>query len=128
MQNEIFCCCDPKDEPYLHELRGHLNGLTKQGFMLWSKDDISVGTRHQEEIDEHVKNAQLFLLLISPSFMINNYCCTVMEQAIERSKDEKDNVHIIPIILRRVNLTATLLDGLETLPKGGKAVINGRSR
>src|SRR5947207_14409347 len=100
MQNEIFCCCGPRDQALLRELKEHLKGLTRQGFTLWSKADIGVGAKQKETIAEHLKIAQIFILLVSPSFMADDYCCMVMEQAIERTKDEQDSVHVIPIILR----------------------------
>ena len=50
-REEIFCCCSPKEGIYLQEQMGHLKGLTNQGFMLWSRDNIGVETRRREEID-----------------------------------------------------------------------------
>jgi len=77
--------------------------LRRQGFISnWFDHDITAGQEWISKIDEHLKDAQIILLLISPSFLASDYSYgREMKYTMERHKNE--GAIVIPIILRPVD-------------------------
>lgn len=96
--------------------------LRRQGLIqTWYDADISPGTQWEEEINEHLNNAQIILLLISPDFMASEYGYDKeMKRAMERH--ESGEARVIPIILRRVLWQNAPFGKLQALPKEAKPV------
>ena len=83
---------------------------------------LSAGVEWEQEINQHLNNAQIILLLVSPDFMDSDYCYGVeMKRAIERH--ERKEARVIPIILRPVYWQG-ILGKLQALPTDGKPVIH----
>ena len=120
---EIFCCYAHEDELLLNKLKTHLSPLKRQGFIdVWYDRDISAGMKWEKEIDKHLNEANIILLLISPDFMDSDYCYGVeMQQALER--DERGEARVIPIILRPV-YWQDVLGNLQALPTDAKPVMS----
>src|SRR5436309_328404 len=102
MAVKLFFCYAHEDEPLLNKLKSHLSPLQRQGLItVWYDRDISAGTEWNDEIDTHLRTADLILLLISPDFMASDYCYGIeMTRALERHK--RREARVIPIILRPV--------------------------
>jgi len=83
---EVFLSYAHKDKRWKDKLVEHLSLLKQQGCIAtWHDQDISAGAEWQQAIREHLDNAQVILLLISPSFMASERCyCMEMMRAIER--------------------------------------------
>jgi len=128
MAIEIFFSYAHKDEKLREELEKQLSLLKWQGLITGRHDRrIVAGQDWTGEIDAHLNNAQIILLLISPDFMASNYCYgTDMRRAMERH--ELRGAHVIPIILRPVDWHNVLFGKLELLPTDGKAVTKWRNR
>jgi hypothetical protein len=120
---EIVVCYAREDEAALKELLVHLGVLKRQGFFdVWYDREISAGTERMREIDKHLDNAQIILLLISQYFMNSNYCYLVeMQRAIERH--EKGEARVIPILLRPVYYERAPFSKLQALPTSGLPVM-----
>jgi hypothetical protein len=120
---QIFFCYAHEDELLLNKLKAHLKPLQRQGLIdMWHDRDISAGTEWENEIDRHLKVAQIILLLVSPDFMNSDYCYgKEMKQAIERHK--RNEARVIPVILRPVYWQGAL-GHLQALPTDGKAVMS----
>src|SRR5438445_13146510 len=108
---EIFCCYAHEDEDLLHELRRHLSPLQRQKtIQLWHDGDMSAGTEWNQEIKQHLNNAEIILLLISSDFIASEYCYgSEMKRALERHK--RREARVIPVLLRP-------LSGWEKIPPG----------
>jgi len=77
---------------------------------VWHDGDITAGTAWEQEIKQHLNNAKIILLLISPDFISSDYCYgTEMQRALERHK--QGEAKVIPVILRPV-------EGWEKVPPG----------
>src|SRR5437660_849909 len=100
---EVFYSYAHKDEDLRNELDKHLKSLQRQGFItLWHDRKIVAGTEWAHTIDDHLTNASIILLLISPDFMASDYCYDIeMKHALEQHYT--NNVRVIPIILRPVD-------------------------
>jgi Cdc6-like AAA superfamily ATPase len=113
----VFFSYSHKDEQLRDELANHLSILRREGWIdTWHDRRISAGMEWEGQIDEHLKRAQIILLLISPDFLASDYCYDVeLKVALERH--ETGACRVIPIILRPVDWRGELLGKLQALPK-----------
>ncbi len=78
---KIFVSYAHRDELLLKKLKMHLKPLSRQGLIdLWYDRNISAGAEWEREIDKHLENAQIILLLISPELERS-----ILEQRMPRS-------------------------------------------
>ena len=112
----IFCCYAHEDEGLLNKLKGHLSPLRHLGLItVWYDRNISPGAVWEKEIKQHLNEAQIILLLISPDFMDSQYCYDVeMQHALERH--ENGEATVIPVILRPTYWGHCIISG-ETYAK-----------
>ncbi len=124
MAIKIFFCYAREDEPLLNKLKSHLRLLKVQGLIdFWYDREISAGTEWAQEIDTHLNEAQIILLLISSDFMDSEYINNVeLKRAVERHNNGE--ACVIPIILRHVYWGGKPLGKLQALPTDGKPVIS----
>ena len=121
---EVLLCYAREDERFAKELAIYLGALQRQEFFkLWSDHGISAGTEYGREIDEHLNDAQIILLLISVYFINSDYCWEIqMQQAIERHN--RGEAIVIPIIVRPVYFQRAPFAKLMPLPTNGKPIID----
>jgi hypothetical protein len=119
---EIFISYAPEDEKLREKLVTHLATLKRQGLVnLWYDHKIAPGFDHEEEMNQHLKAAQIILLLVSPDFIASDYCYSnEMQKAIERHKNAE--ARAVSILLRPVYWQDTPLASLPMLPKDAKPV------
>lgn len=121
-QKTIFICYARADEELKQKLEQHLRLLKRLGLVdIWHDRNISAGTEWQQEIDRHLNNAQIILLLISPDFMDSDYCYGVeMKRAMERHA--RGEACVIPVILRPVIWHSAPFGKLQALPRDAEPV------
>jgi tetratricopeptide (TPR) repeat protein len=119
---EIFYSYADADEALCSQLEKHLATLKQQGLIMeWRKHKIMAGSTGADEIDAHLKSAQIILLLVSPDFIASPYCYGVeMQEALRRH--ESGDSRVIPVILRPVDWAGTPFEKLSPLPKNAKPV------
>lgn len=119
---EVFYSYAHEDESLRKELEKQLSLLQHQGFVSsWNDRDINAGTEWEQEINQHLEEAQIILLLISPDFMSSDYCYgKEMKRALERLETQKTVV--IPIILRPTDWHTAPFGKLQAFPKDGLPV------
>lgn len=125
----IFISYAHEDQELLEALEIHLSLLKRQNLVgIWYAHDISRGSEWHSQIDRHLDDAQIILLLISPSFLSSDYSYSLeMKRAMELHANGR--VRVIPIVLRSVDWLGTTPFGkLMALPTGGKPVALWRSR
>lgn len=118
----VFCCYAREDLPFLLTLKRHLKPLQRQDLIdVWYDRDIGAGMEWKREITEHLSNAQIILLLVSPAFMDSEYCYSIeMKRAMEQQARGKTRV--IPIILRPVIWDEAPFGKLQVLPSDAEPV------
>jgi hypothetical protein len=123
MPVKIFFCYAHEDEALLNKLKSHLRPLQRKDLIdVWYDRDISAGMKWEEEIDKHLNEANIILLLVSPDFMDSDYCYgKEMQRALER--DQQGEACVIPIILRPIYWQDVLGD-LQALPKEGRPIVD----
>ena len=123
---EVFFSYAHRDEALRNELAEHLSQLEHDGIITgWHDRRITGGTEWAGAIDEHLRTAQIILLLISPAFLASDYCYDVeLRHAIARH--EASEARVIPVILRPVYWPGAPFGTLQALPKDGRPVTRWR--
>lgn len=118
----VLLCYARKDESMAGELKNHLSSFIRNGHIaLWEHGNISPGAEWKQEMDTHLNEAQMILLLMSASFLASDYCYSVqMQRAIERH--ERKEARVIPVILRPVHWNEPPIDKLQPLPDYAKPI------
>ncbi|HKV58286.1 MAG TPA: toll/interleukin-1 receptor domain-containing protein [Ktedonobacteraceae bacterium] len=118
----VLLCYAHEDEPMVNHLKKHLKLLERNGHIaLWDYGNISPGSEWEEEINKHLAEAQVILLLISASFLASEYCYSIeMQRAIQRH--EHKEACVIPVILRPVHWNEPPIDKLKALPDHEKPI------
>ena len=72
---KVFYAYAHKDEQLRKSLEKHLSAMRWQGMISeWYDHQIVAGTDWAHVIDEHLTEASVILLLISPDFLASEYC------------------------------------------------------
>lgn len=118
----IFCSYSHKDSKYRAELETFLAGLKMQGLVnIWHDRLIKPGTDWAKDINSNLDHANLVLLLVSSDFIASQYCMGIeLKNALARQ--QKEDVRIVPILIRECDLAGTPLTKLQWLPTGAKPV------
>lgn len=120
---KLLYCYDPSDKKLRDVLEKHLKALRRVDFIEnWSDLNIQPGTERKVQIEEHLRTADIILLLISADFLEKDYNYEVLiESAIKRHY--AGEAYVVPILLRPVHLEGTPLNRLMRLPSSDKPVI-----
>jgi tetratricopeptide (TPR) repeat protein len=122
MSIEIFYSYSHRDEAMRDELEKHLTLLKRNNVIAaWHDRCITAGDEWKSQIDDHLRSAQIILLLISSDFLASDYCYDIeMELALERHA--RGEAIVVPVILRSVDWTGAKFAHLQALPKNAKPV------
>jgi hypothetical protein len=125
---EIFISYTREDESLRDELIKHLSMMRREGLVrLWHDREIVAGTDWEKDLDEHLEQAKIILLLVSSSFMASDYCYGIeMERAMERY--DGGEAVVIPIILRPVDWSTAPFHRIQALPRDAKPVTRWADR
>lgn len=116
------------DHSLRKELAAQLAPLRRGGLIRdWSDQEISPGEERRITIEEHMREADVILLLISADFLASDYCHDV-EVALALQRGSRGEVDLIPIILRDCDWSRTPLSEYQVLPQGGKPVTSWTNR
>jgi nucleoside phosphorylase len=124
----LFYSYAPKDIEMLESLETHLVSLTlKRGGPIRQLYANDIGIDLSKDAAKVLEQAQIILLLISPSFIFDdNLYEKQLKPAFEMQKMGK--ARIIPILLRPTNLKGTPLEHVIVLPRNNKAVSEWSSK
>ena len=100
----LFYSYAHEDEALRNELQDHLMILERRGVIKsWHDRAIIAGHDWNQEIDEHLRGAELVLLLISKDFIASDYIMGAeLSLAMERQRNRE--AVVVPIMLRQVDL------------------------
>ncbi|MGB1205284.1 MAG: SUMF1/EgtB/PvdO family nonheme iron enzyme [Chitinophagales bacterium] len=118
-QINIFIAYSMTDKEYIDELRKHLFPLERNNeIKIWYDGEIIAGAVWEEEIEKHLHEADIILLLVSSDSLYSEYFYDKQViEALERHEEEKTKV--IPIVLSPCLWEETPLKSLEVLPQEG---------
>ena len=118
----LFFSYSHKDETLRNELQTHLTALKRQGILeMWHDREIGAGKEFVNEISQHLENADIILLLVSPDFIASNY---VYDREVKRAMErhEQGETRVIPVILRPCYWKQLSFGKLRATPTDGKPV------
>ena len=120
---KVFYSYSHKDEGLREELETQLWILQRQGLIEgWSDRRIVAGEEWGPEIDRHLEEADVVLLLVSADFLASDYCYDKeMTRAMERH--DAGEARVIPIIVRECNWRSAPFGTLQALPEDGRPVM-----
>jgi hypothetical protein len=123
LEVEVFISYSHKDSIYRQELVKHLQGLVWEKVLksAWHDQEILAGDEWEKEVEEHLRTAQVIILLVSPDFIASKYC---REKELELAMARHDNgeARIVPVIVRPAYWKSTPLGRFQALPPEGKAI------
>lgn len=100
----------------------HLAVLKREGLIdAWTDKEIHAGGVIDDHVDAALEEAQLFLLLVSASFIHSEYCYA-KEFARAQERHAAGEATIVPIIVRECDWKIPALRKFKALPKDGKAI------
>jgi len=107
----------------LKEFLIHLQPMVRDKLIEpWHDRRITPGAEWAGKIDEHLSNAQLVILLVSPDFLASDYCNDVeMTKAMELHSTGE--ARVVPVILRPCDWQTSRFAALQVLPTDGTPVI-----
>lgn len=103
-------------------LETHLVLVRRQGFIAsWHDRRIIAGQVWKSQIDRHLDEADIILLLVSADFLASDYCYEVeMQRVLVRHKS--GHACVIPVIIRSVEWSGAPFAMLQALPKDARPV------
>jgi len=120
---KVFFSYSHEDEQYRDQLEKHLALLKREGLIeSWHDRRIRAGSPLAQEIDQHIEQADVVLLLVSASFLDSDYCYGIeMQRAMERH--EAGEATVIPVIVRPCDWKSASFGKLMAVPRDGKAIV-----
>lgn len=125
---DLFYSYSHQDAAHRREFETHLSLLRRQGAVRgWSDLQIFPGDDWKVEIADHLRSADIIVLLVSAAFLASDYCYDVeMEAALRRH--EQGTARVIPILVKPVDWESSPFGKLQALPPGAKPVVEWKSR
>ena len=129
MAVKLFISYSHKDEALMEELMEFLQPLIfAKRISLWNDKAITVGELWDEAIKKALSDADIIIVLLSPSFLASSYINGVeITGALEMQKAGKK---IVPVMLRPCDVESHIVPGykykisdFQGLPKGFKPII-----
>jgi WD40 repeat protein len=93
---QIVCIYAMRDEPFYRELQAYLVLWHTKGHIRWL--DIPAGVDLEQTLLAFVQQADLILLLISPSFFATRVCHKAMERSL--AEQARRSVPVVPLLAR----------------------------
>jgi hypothetical protein len=119
---KLFYSYSHQDEALRERLEISLALLKRQGIIqAWHDRQIGAGDEWAKQISEHLENADIILLLVSPDFIASDYCWDI-ELACAMERQAADEACVIPVILREVDWQGAPFGKLQALPNNAKPI------
>lgn len=119
---EVFIAYAPEDERYMKDLEKRLVSLRRSNMInFWDDKLIIAGQEWKLKVEEHLKSADIILLLISQDFIASEFSNEVhLTPALARHRE--GNARVIPIIVRPSTWKEEPFSKLKPLPENGEPI------
>ena len=124
---KLFFAYAREDEKYVSDLKRHLSGLERaRRIEHWYDRKILAGDVWNREIETHLNQANLIVLLVSANFIASDYCHDVEFRRAEELHAQ-NLARIIPIIVAPVFLKHSPIAKYQCLPQDAKPLASWAS-
>lgn len=114
----LICVVASEDRAWCERLEKQLYLLQRQGLLAtWSLRQIPAGADWRQEIEKQVAGAGLIVLLLSPDFLADEVCYSIMQRAVALSSTQ-----VLPVLLRAIDWELTPVTHLLPLPRDKKPI------
>ncbi len=110
---QIMCIYATCDEPFYRELQTHLSLWEREGAIRWL--ETQAGSDVEQAMQTHLGQADLILLLISPSFFAHDQGYMGMKAALR--EQAKRSVPVVPVLARAFDWKESACGKLLALPE-----------
>ena len=124
---KIFISYCHEDEIFLDNLLKHSSALRKKHkIKIFSDHLVRPGGDVNEQILHNLNDANIVLLMMSSGFLASKECQKEMKLALQRQR--KDNIEVVPIIVRPCDWKNTEVSKHKALPIRGKPISKWKDR
>lgn len=110
---------EPSDCNMLKELRDQLHPLEAY-LEIWDRSQISGGQTRTEAITQHLEQADLILLLVSPAALANDEWNTIKERACQRQQAR--SARVLPVMLRACFSEPGFFGGVDPINRNNRPI------
>ena len=122
MTKKAFISYSHEDEPMLDSLHKHMAVLQREGALsTWHDRNILVGDYLDPEIEKNLRESDLFIALVSPSFLASEYCFERKLQLAFQLSDE-NKLALVAVIIEFCDWLNTPLARAKVAPKDGQPI------
>jgi hypothetical protein len=125
----IFVSYSSKDKDLMNELLVQLKVLTisNKNLNIWHDGLLEPGVLWDKSIKDALHSAHIVLMLVSANFLITDYIWNIeVQSALEKQK--KDELTVIPIIMKPCDWESTIISEFQALPRKGVPVSTSPDR
>lgn len=119
---KIFISYSHRDSNALKKMQAHLATLKRAGTDVWVDEEILPGDEIDKAIPKALKQANIFVALVSSDYMASNYCYDI-EYQYALGRRERRTMYVVAAIVRPCDWKRSTMARYKALPKDGKAVI-----
>lgn len=120
---EIYLSYAREDVQYGERLKRGLAPMAKDfGYTIWSKQNITPGALWQQEMGQHLRDARLFIPLLSADFLADDRCTAETKGALQM--EQRGSLKVVPVLLRVCMWEYSDLSSYPVLPSNGRAIAN----
>ena len=117
----LFYSCAPSDSGLCEQLARSLRPLVREAHLSeWAAHQIPPGTDTAQARQQAWEDATLILLLLSSDYLDSDTCYQEMLDSLKRQ--QRGEVHVLPILLRPCDRSAPPLATVRCLPDNEQAV------
>lgn len=121
----IFVSYSHADAGARAKLETHLAALKRDGVTTWYDGDLNAGDALDRNIGRHLRQAHIFVALLSPEYLASNYCWKIEYQRA-MSRRARGLMRVVAVVVRPCDWKETRAAGFKLLPKDGRAVTSWR--
>ena len=113
----VFIAYSHEDAEYREEFEKHASMLLRENAIeIWCDKKITPGEEWEVSIGKSLDDSDIFIPLVSPSFLASEYCYSVeMDRALQLYHQRR--LTIVPVIVRQCEWERSPIAFLEALPK-----------
>ncbi|MFZ1634087.1 MAG: toll/interleukin-1 receptor domain-containing protein, partial [Chitinophagales bacterium] len=123
-KKSVFISYSKNDIAHLTNFKKHLKVISSK-VNIWDDNTVKVGDKWEDKITELISIANIIVFLISADMYSTDFIMEVeLPQALQRQKNDPDNVRIIPVIIKECLWQETILAVFNGSPNKGVPITN----